>query len=282
MRQIKIHKTITNRDSKLIDTYFTEIGKCEPMSPEEERDVARRAREGDMQAREKLVICNLKFAVSVAKQYQRKGVRLGDLINEAGYGLMKAADKFDETKGFKFISYAVWWIRQSLIKYLNEDNRMIRLPANRVISLSKLDKFIEQTLKNKGREPSQDECCQALDLQDHEYYELISASSPTMSLNKPFLDGESSTLEDVIPSEEFETERQSMAKSKKESVEKVFSLLTDREADAVKAEFGFGGSYETVALKYGISRERVRQLKQRALIVLRSKENAKHLAELLD
>ena len=283
MKQIKVSTRITNRDSSLIDSYFNDINKYELMSQDEEVEAARVAREtGCELAIQKLVTSNLRFAVTVAKSYQSTGVPLPDLINDAGEGLLKAAIRFDERKGFKFISFAVWWIRQSILSSLNNNGRTIRLPSNKVSDLTKFNRFCDNFFKENSREPIQEEVCESLDFSEKEYNSMLSAQSQIVSLNKPFGEDDNSTIEDLIPSLEYgNLDREILESSRKETVKKIFSLLEPREADALRVEFGFGGTYESVAKKHNISKERVRQLKQVALVRIRSKKGVKSLCDLL-
>lgn len=283
MRQIKMTTTITNRDSKLVDIYFNEISKYPIMSPSEEREVAKIAREQkDEHAIQKLVKANLRFAVSVAKQYQNTGLPLMDLINESNIGLTKAAHRYDETKGNKFISYAVWWCRQSILEFVNKSGRPIRLPSNRGLEVAKIQRFSDDFMKVNGREPSKAEICEKMEMEEYDYDFLMNAHSPVASLNKPFSSEDSSTLEDMLVADGYgNIEGDLIQQSRVEGVKQLLALLPPREADAIKVNLGFGETYDSVAKKHGISKERVRQLKTRAERILRSKSGIKKFMELI-
>lgn len=286
MKRITVSTRITNRESNLVDAYFNDISKYEQLTKEEEVDLGRRIREdNDKFALEKLVKSNLRFAVTVAKAYQTTGFPLNDLISDANEGLINAASKFDERKGFKFISYAVWWIKQSVLSSINKNGKLIRLPSNKMSELTKMNRFIEKFLVINGREPSKEECCMDLKISSTDFDYLTHSQMPTLYLSRPMGEDSNSSLEDVLESESY-SDYGSLNKLMKteaqgEAVKEILSLLSPRESDALKIDFGLGGTYEEVAHKYDISKERVRQLKQMALIKIRSKKGIKRYLELI-
>lgn len=276
MRQLKISKSITNRESASLEKYLADIAR-EPMIPsDEEVRLARLIRTGDQQALDKLTRANLRFVVSVAKQYQNQGLSLSDLINEGNLGLIKAAKRFDETRGFKFISYAVWWIRQSIMQAIAEQSRIVRLPLNQVGSLSKINKAFSQLEQEFEREPSYDEVATVTDLPLEKITEALRVSSKHVSMDAPFTQGEESNLYDVIENNESpRADSQLINDSLKKEIERSLSVLTDRECEIIKLFFGLGVgqalTLEEIGFKFELTRERVRQIKEKALRRLRSK-----------
>ncbi len=282
MRQLKISKQITNRESQSLDKYLQEIGKVDLLTPDEEVDLAKRIREGDQQALEKLTKANLRFVVSVAKQYQNQGLSLGDLINEGNLGLIKAAQRFDETRGFKFISYAVWWIRQSILQALAEQSRIVRLPLNRVGSLNKISKTFSELEQKYEREPSPDELAEVLDVTTSEVVDTLKISGRHVSMDAPFVQGEENSLLDVLENDGEETPDQELINdSLRKEVQRALSTLTQREADVVSFYFGLNGIHaltlEEIGEKFNLTRERVRQIKEKAIRRLRHTSRSKAL-----
>ncbi|MFN3939288.1 MAG: RNA polymerase sigma factor RpoD/SigA [Chitinophagales bacterium] len=283
MRQLKITKSITNRESESLEKYLQEIGKVDLVTAEEEVTLAQKIKQGDQMALEKLVKANLRFVVSVAKQYQHNGLTLNDLINEGNVGLVKAAQKFDETKGFKFISYAVWWIRQSIMQALAEQSRLVRLPLNKVGSLSKINKAFSELEQHFEREPTADELAECLDIGVEEIKNTMSVSSRHVSVDAPFDDGENSSLLDVLENREIERtdEKLDYTFSLKVETERTLASLTERERDVIKLFFGIGVPYamtlEDIGEEFGLTRERVRQIKDNAINKLRSSTRNKSL-----
>ena len=283
MRQLKITQSITNRDSQTLEKYFNEVSKVELLTPEEEVELAQRIRAGDDQALEKLVKANLRFVVSVAKQYQHSKVPLNDLINEGNLGLIKAAKKFDETKGFKFISYAVWWIRQSIMQALADHSRFIRLPLNKIGSLSKINQASAILGQHYEREPTEEELAEYLDITVDELKSATSSFSKQSSLDAPFQDGETGSLLDVLENSEGTRLSDDLEhnNSLKRDVDRLLNVLTDREKEVIKKFFGidneFTLSLEDIGENMGLTRERVRQIKHKAINKLRSKQGIKLL-----
>jgi len=282
MRQLKISKQITNRESQSLDKYLQEIGKVDLLTPDEEVDLAKRIREGDQQALEKLTKANLRFVVSVAKQYQNQGLSLGDLINEGNLGLIKAAQRFDETRGFKFISYAVWWIRQSILQALAEQSRIVRLPLNRVGSLNKISKTFSELEQKYEREPSPDELAEVLDVTTAEIVDTMKISGRHVSMDAPFIQGEENSLLDVLENDMEETPDSGlMNDSLRKEVQRALSTLTQREADVITLYFGLNGEHsmtlEEIGEKFNLTRERVRQIKEKAIRRLRHTSRSKAL-----
>lgn len=276
MRQLKISKSITNRESASLEKYLSDIGK-EPMIPaEEEVRLARLIRDGDEEAFDKLTRANLRFVVSVAKQYQNQGLSLPDLINEGNLGLIKSAKRFDETRGFKFISYAVWWIRQSILQAIAEQSRIVRLPLNQIGSLSRISKAFSKLEQEYEREPSYEEIAKLTDLPLDKITDALRISGRHVSMDAPFVQGEDNTLLDVIENNESpRADVQLINDSLRKEIERSLSVLSERECEVVKLFFGIGIGHgltlEEIGDKYGITRERVRQIKEKALRRLRHK-----------
>ncbi|QNL20464.1 sigma-70 family RNA polymerase sigma factor [Hyphobacterium sp. CCMP332] len=283
MRQLKISKTITNRESQSLEKYFQEINKVDLITPEEEVELARRIKAGDQIALEKLTKANLRFVVSVAKQYQNNNISLNDLINEGNLGLVKAAQRFDETRGFKFISYAVWWIRQSIIQALAEQSRLVRLPLNKISSLSKINKGISQMEQEFEREPTPEELSEILELTTDEVKSTLKAASRSVSVDAPFQEGESNSLLDVLENADAEKtdEELEYRDSLRIETERALQTLDEREREVIKLFFGIGMERNMSLLEIGenlgLTRERVRQIKEKALRKLRSTSRSKSL-----
>jgi RNA polymerase primary sigma factor len=282
MRQLKISKQITNRESQSLDKYLQEIGKVDLLTPDEEVELAKRIREGDQVALEKLTKANLRFVVSVAKQYQNQGLSLGDLINEGNLGLIKAAQRFDETRGFKFISYAVWWIRQSILQALAEQSRIVRLPLNRVGSLNKISKTFSELEQRFEREPSPEELAEELELTTGEVIDTLKISGRHVSVDAPFVQGEDNTLLDVLENDlEEKPDAGLIGDSLRKEVSRALATLTQREADVVALYFGLNGEHpltlEEIGEKFSLTRERVRQIKEKAIRRLRHTSRSKAL-----
>ena len=269
MRQLKIIRSITSRDTASLDKYLQEIGREELLSVEEEVELAQRIREGDEAALNRLVCANLRFVVSVAKQYQNQGLSLPDLINEGNVGLIKAAQKFDETRGFKFISYAVWWIRQSILQALAEQSRIVRLPLNQVGSLNKINKAISKFEQDNQRKPSSEELSEILDIDVDKISESVSVNGRHTSLDAPFSDSEDNSLMDVLTDPDAAVTDSSLnQESLSVEVDRALSQLHPRERDILKMFFGIGCqemTLEEIALKFDLTRERVRQIKEKAI-----------------
>jgi RNA polymerase primary sigma factor len=285
MRQLKITKSITNRNSDSLEKYLHDIGKEELITPEEEVDLARRIKQGDQVALEKLTKANLRFVVSVAKQYQHQGLSLPDLINEGNLGLIKAAQKFDETKGFKFISYAVWWIRQCILQALAEQSRIVRLPLNKIGALNKMNKTFSQLEQEHERDPSADELAEALDLPKEKIYSTMELSGRHMSVDAPFQEGEDNSLLDVLSNPENPTtDNTLMEESLKKEIERTLNTLPEKERKVIRAFYGIGRkpmSLEEIGDSIGISRERTRQIKEKAIKHLRQRAKSKLLKSYL-
>ena len=274
MRQLKITKSITNRESASLDKYLQEIGREELITAEEEVSLAKRIKEGDQWALEKLTRANLRFVVSVSKQYQNQGLSLPDLINEGNLGLIKAARRFDETRGFKFISYAVWWIRQSILQALAEQSRIVRLPLNQVGSLNKINKAFSKLEQEFEREPSAEELSEILDLPIDKVADTMKVSGRHVSMDAPFANGEESTLLDVLVNGDSpRADIGLMNESLSREIDRALSTLTERERDVVKLFFGIGVTHgltlEEIGAKFDLTRERVRQIKEKAIRRLR-------------
>jgi RNA polymerase primary sigma factor len=282
MRQLKITKSITNRESASLDKYLQEIGREELITAEEEVILAKKIRDGDQSALEKLTKANLRFVVSVAKQYQNQGLSLPDLINEGNLGLIKAAKRFDETRGFKFISYAVWWIRQSILQALAEQSRIVRLPLNQVGSLNKINKAFSRLEQVFEREPSAEELAQCLELPEDKVADTMRVSGRHVSMDAPFANGEENTLMDVIVNHDSpRADNTLMSESLQKEIERSLSTLTERERDVIKLFFGIGQNHgltlEEIGAKFDLTRERVRQIKEKAIRRLRHSSRSKLL-----
>jgi RNA polymerase primary sigma factor len=283
---VKISKQYTNRESQSLDKYLQEIGKVELLAPEEEIDLARKIKKGDQKSLEKLTKANLRFVVSVAKQYQNQGLSLGDLINEGNLGLIKAAKRFDETRGFKFISYAVWWIRQSILQALAEQSRIVRLPLNRVGALNKIGKAFSTLEQEFEREPSASELAEELDMSLFEVADTLKISGRHLSMDAPFAQGEDNRLLDVIQDERTPLpDNELMRESLSREVERALSTLSDREAEVIRLYFGLGREHsltlEEIGEKFNLTRERVRQIKEKAIRRLRHASRSKALRSYL-
>ena len=281
MRQLKITKSITNRESASLDKYLQEIGKEDLITVEEEVELAQRIRKGDQKALEKLTRANLRFVVSVAKQYQNQGLSLPDLINEGNLGLIKAAEKFDETRGFKFISYAVWWIRQSILQALAEQSRIVRLPLNQVGSLNKINKAFSRFEQENERRPSPEELADSLDLPAEKVADTLRVSGRHISVDAPFVEGEDNSLLDVLVNDDSPiADRTLINESLSTEVERALSTLTERERDIIKLFFGINTqemTLEEIGEKFGLTRERVRQIEEKAIRRLRHSSRSKLL-----
>ena len=281
MRQLKISKQITNRNAGTLDKYLQEIGREELVTPEEEVELAQRIRKGDPIALEKLTRANLRFVVSVAKQYQNQGLSLPDLINEGNLGLIKAAEKFDETRGFKFISYAVWWIRQSILQALAEQSRIVRLPLNQVGSLNKINKALSKFEQEYERQPSNEELSEMIDVPKDKISDTLRVSGRHVSVDAPFVEGEDNSLLDVLPNDDSPmADRGLVNESLNTEIERALSTLTDREREIVKSFFGIGCqemTLEEIGERFGLTRERVRQIKEKAIRRLKSPSRSKLL-----
>ncbi len=282
MRQLKITKSITNRESQSLDKYLQEIGREELITAEEEVELARRIKQGDQIALAKLVKANLRFVVSVSKQYQNQGLTLPDLINEGNLGLIKAAKRFDETRGFKFISYAVWWIRQSILQALAEQSRIVRLPLNQVGSLNKINKAFSKLEQEFEREPSPEELAKLLDIPEDKVSDTLKVSGRHVSMDAPFVQGEDNSLIDVLENHDApRADKSLMHESLQKEIERSLSTLTERERDVVKLFFGIGQNHgltlEEIGDKFDLTRERVRQIKEKAIRRLRHNSRSKLL-----
>lgn len=282
MRQLKITKSITNRESASLDKYLQEIGREDLITAEDEVELAVRIKQGDQEALEKLVKANLRFVVSVSKQYQNQGLTLPDLINEGNLGLIKAAQRFDETRGFKFISYAVWWIRQSILQALAEQSRIVRLPLNQVGSLNKINKAFSKLEQEFEREPSADELAEILDLPEDKVTDTIKVSGRHVSVDAPFAEGEDGTLLDVLQNGDSpRADKSLMNESLQREIERSLSTLTERERDVITLFFGIGMNHgltlEEIGAKFDLTRERVRQIKEKAIRRLRHTSRSKLL-----
>ncbi len=282
MRQLKITKSITNRESASLDKYLQEIGREDLITAEEEVELAKRIKEGDQAALEKMTKANLRFVVSVAKQYQNQGLTLPDLINEGNLGLIKAAQRFDETRGFKFISYAVWWIRQSILQALAEQSRIVRLPLNQVGSLNKINKAFAKLEQEFERPPTASEMAKSLDLPEEKVADTIKVSGRHISVDAPFVDGENNSLLDVlVNSDSPKADVELMRESLQREIERSLSTLTERERDVIRLFFGIGMQHgltlEEIGAKFDLTRERVRQIKEKAIRRLRHTSRSKLL-----
>ena len=277
MRQLKIQKSITNRSSEALDKYLVEIGRAPLITIDEEIELAQKIRKGGPEgerAKDKLVTANLRFVVSVAKQYQHQGLTLTDLIDEGNIGLIKAAQKFDETRGFKFISYAVWWIRQSIMQAIAEQSRIVRLPQNQVGSMSKINRLLNKFEQENERRPSVDEISEQIDLPEDKVGEAMMVSGRQVSMDAPFVDGEDNSLLDVLINDNAPmADRQLVKESLRTEIDSVLQTLTERERLIISAFYGIGQpemTLEEIGNKYGLTRERVRQIKEKAIRRLRN------------
>ena len=285
MRQLKITKSITNRESASLDKYLQEIGREDLITVEEEVELAQRIRKGDRVALEKLTRANLRFVVSVAKQYQNQGLSLPDLINEGNLGLIKAAEKFDETRGFKFISYAVWWIRQSILQALAEQSRIVRLPLNQVGSLNKISKAFSKFEQENERRPSPEELADELEIPVDKISDTLKVSGRHISVDAPFVEGEDNSLLDVLVNDDSPmADRSLVNESLSKEIDRALSTLTDREKEIIQMFFGIGTqemTLEEIGDKFGLTRERVRQIKEKAIRRLRQNSRSKLLQSYL-
>jgi RNA polymerase primary sigma factor len=273
MRQLKITKSITNRESESLEKYLQEIGREEMISVEEEVELAQRIKKGDRKALERLTKANLRFVVSVAKQYQNQGLSLPDLINEGNLGLIKAAEKFDETRGFKFISYAVWWIRQSILQAIAEQSRIVRLPLNQVGSVNKINRMLNKFEQENERRPSIEEISLETNLPEEKVDEAMSANTRHVSVDAPFTEGDEGSLLDVLVNDSSPmADRQLVIESLQAEIKQALRMLNERERNVIEAFFGIDGpemTLEEIGTKYGLTRERVRQIKEKAIRRLR-------------
>lgn len=285
MKQLKIGKSITPREGASLEHYLQEIGRVELLNIDEEVALAQLIRKGDSKALDALALANLRFVVSVAKQYQNQGLPLPDLINEGNLGLMKAAERFDETRGFKFISYAVWWIRQSILQALAEQGRNIRLPLNQVGLQGKINKAISSFEQEFERRPSADELAELFELSVEKVRENIMANGKHLSIDAPFTEGEENTLNDVLPDEDSEmADQHMMNESLSQEIERALNTLSPREKDVVKMAFGLNGhekSLEEIGEQLGLTRERVRQIREKAIRSLKNNSRNMHLRQFL-
>jgi RNA polymerase primary sigma factor len=287
MRQLKITKSITNRESQSLEKYLQEIGKVELISPEEEVKLAVRIKQGDQKALDKLTKANLRFVVSVAKQYQNQGLSLPDLINEGNLGLIKAAQRFDETRGFKFISYAVWWIRQSILQALAEQSRIVRLPLNKVGLTNRIQKAYSQLEQEFEREPSAEELAEVLELDIEEVSSSLGIAARHVSMDTPLSEGEDNTLIDVLenPNAEMANANIEHKESLKQEIDRSLKTLTERQKEVICFFFGIGVdhpmSLEDIGERFNLTRERVRQIKDKAITKLRSNSRSKMLRSYL-
>ena len=285
MRQLKISKSFTNRESASLDKYLQEIGHEELLSVEEEVELAQKIKKGDRRALERLTRANLRFVVSVAKQYQNQGLSLPDLINEGNVGLIKAAEKFDETRGFKFISYAVWWIRQSILQAIAEQSRIVRLPLNQVGSVNKINRELNKFEQEHERRPSVDEIADRIDLPEEKIEEAMKANNRHVSMDAPFVDGEDNSLLDVLADNNMPmADKALVQESLRKEIDRAIELLNDREQKVVRAFFGIGSpemTLEEIGDKYNLTRERVRQIKEKAIRRLRHNTKSKLLKSYL-
>lgn len=282
MRQLKITKSITNRESASLDKYLQEIGREDLITAEQEVILAKKIRDGDQDALEKLTRANLRFVVSVAKQYQNQGLTLPDLINEGNLGLIKAGQRFDETRGFKFISYAVWWIRQSILQALAEQSRIVRLPLNQVGSLNKINKAFSRLEQAYEREPSPNELAEELEVTEDKVRDTIKVSGRHVSMDAPFVTGEENSLIDVLENQDSpKADKALLSESLQKEIERSLSTLTEKERHVVKYFFGIGMNHgltlEEIGAKFDLTRERVRQIKEKAIRRLRHTSRSKLL-----
>lgn len=282
MRQLKITHSITNRDIKSLDKYLQDICSEELLTPEQEVQLAQRIKQGDQAALERLTKANLRFVVSVAKQYQNQGLSLPDLINEGNVGLIKAAKRFDETRGFKFISYAVWWIRQSILQAIAENSRIVRLPSNQLGALNKLKKEISKLEQQLERPPSEEELAELLDIPEDKIKAILGISGRHVSIDAPLASDEDVNFVDVLPNEDTPpTDSKLMQESLSQEIERSLSTLTEYEREVIKMYFGIGLphplSLDEIAMKFNLTRERVRQIKEKGIKRLKTSSKSKHL-----
>ena len=281
MRQLKITKSITNRESEALEKYLVEIGKEELLTVDEEVELAQRIRKGDRKALELLTKANLRFVVSVAKQYQNQGLSLPDLINEGNLGLIKAAEKYDETRGFKFISYAVWWIRQSILQAIADQSRIVRLPLNQLGSMNKINRMLTKFEQENERRPSIEEISEEINLPEDKVDEAMLVTSRLVSVDAPFVDGEDNSLLDVLVNNDSPmADRQLVIESLQAEIANTLKMLTDRERKIITAFYGIGQpemTLEEIGTKFGLTRERVRQIKEKAIRRLRANTKNKIL-----
>ncbi len=282
MRQLKITKQVTNRETASLDKYLQEIGKVELITAEEEVMLAQRIKTGDRAALEKLTKANLRFVVSVSKQYQNQGLSLPDLINEGNLGLIKAAQRFDETRGFKFISYAVWWIRQSILQALAEQSRIVRLPLNKIGAINKINKAYAKLEQEFEREPNAEEIAGMLEISEQEVKESLRNSGRHVSMDAPLVQDEDNTMYDVLRNDEGPTpESDLLYDSLRKEIDRAISTLPPREADVIRFYFGLNGSHpmtlEEIGEKFDLTRERVRQIKEKAIRRLKHTSRSKIL-----
>jgi len=287
MRQLKIIKQVTNRDTPSLDKYFQEIGKIDLITAEEEVDLARRIHKGDLNARDRLINANLRFVVSVSKQYQYQGLSLPDMINEGNLGLIKAAERFDETRGFKFISYAVWWIRQSILQAIAEQVRIVRLPLNRCSHINKMKRTSTVLEQKYEREPTTLEISQVLELAPTDVKEAIKNSPQYISLDAPLAQDEKGNMYDVLLSEDDSSpDKELLSDSLKKEIERALNTLTRREADIIRLYFGLNGKHihrlEEISEEFNITRERIRQIKEKAIRKLKHISKNRILKTYLD
>jgi len=285
MRQLKINKSITNRESAALDKYLQEIGHEELISVEEEVELAQKIKKGDRRALDKLTKANLRFVVSVAKQYQNQGLSLPDLINEGNMGLIKAAQKFDETRGFKFISYAVWWIRQSILQAIAEQSRIVRLPLNQVGNVNKINKMLTKFEQENERKPSPEEIADSIDLPEEKVVDAMKVSGRHVSVDAPFVDGEDNSLLDVLVNNDAPmADDELVMESLREEIRRALMTLNERERNIIVAFYGIDQpemTLEEIGEKYGLTRERVRQIKEKAIRRLRHNTDNKMLKSYL-
>ena len=285
MRQLKIQKSITNRSSEALDKYLVEIGRAPLISIDEEIELAQKIKKGGPdgeRAKDKLVTANLRFVVSVAKQYQHQGLTLTDLIDEGNIGLIKAAQKFDETRGFKFISYAVWWIRQSILQAIAENSRIVRLPSNQLGALNKLKKEISKLEQQLERPPSEEELAELLDIPEDKIKAILNISGRHVSIDAPLASDEDVNFVDVLPNEDTPpTDDKLMQESLSQEIERCLSTLTEIEREVIRMYFGIGQphplSLDEIAMKFNLTRERVRQIKEKGIKRLKTSSKSKHL-----
>lgn len=285
MRQLRINKSITNRESASLERYLQEIGHEKLISAEEEVALAQRIKQGDTQAQEQLIKANLRFVVSVAKQYQNQGLSLSDLINEGNLGLIKAAIKYDETRGFKFISYAVWWIRQSILQALAEQSRIVRLPLNQVGSATKVRRILNMFEQEHQRKPNLNEIADKIDLPEDKIIEALQVNGHHLSMDAPLAEDEDNSLIDVLPNNNVpNTDNELLQESLRKEVSEALQCLTERERTVIEAFFGIGQTemtLEEIGDKYGLTRERVRQIKEKAILKLRHAQGNSRLKSYL-